>query len=134
MCVVASASLTAALPFRGGNAPERPSPVAWWQAAQLAMNSACPLESLLLPAASAADPAGAVEPAAPVGAGLPSSSLCTAIAGMSLAFSPAAPGNAGCFSDSRYASSACASCEGTTTPAAGAYDFGSAMGVTPGGA
>src|SRR6185437_12902689 len=42
MCSVGSASLTAALPLSGGNAPGNPSPLAWWHAAQLAVNTASP--------------------------------------------------------------------------------------------
>src|SRR6185312_11102843 len=42
MCSVGSPSLTAALPLSGGNAPGNPSPLAWWHAAQLAVNTASP--------------------------------------------------------------------------------------------
>ena len=43
MCRLGSASFTAALPLSGGNAPGMPSPLAWWQAEQLAAYNDAPL-------------------------------------------------------------------------------------------
>src|SRR6266853_743920 len=54
-CEAGSASLTTSFPLRDGNAPGRPSPLAWWQAAQLAVNSALPLAAST-PSVTGTDP------------------------------------------------------------------------------
>src|SRR5271156_4500268 len=108
MCAVASSSFTTALPLSGGNAPGKPSPLAWWQAEQLAAYKPAPLAASY-PRAGAAAAAGADEFA--LGAAL------------AVAPSPPAaslPAHGGCFNAAKYAIKACASRVGTTTPCAGA--------------
>src|ERR1700735_2059652 len=109
MCFIASSSFTTSLPLSGGNAPGKPSPVAWWQAEQLAMYKLAPLAASYPPGAAA--PPGAIEFA-----------FDAALAVPAVAVRPAAtslPAQGGCFNAARYAINASASRVGTTTPCSG---------------
>src|SRR6185437_1259036 len=140
MCSVGSASLTAALPLSGGNAPGNPSPPAWWQAAQLAVNTASPCAicaalgsaDCTLGLLSAAWPALPPEGAARAVGAAAAASVDAAVELLPPAL--AGPPSGGCFRDRRYATSAWVLWVGITTPCAGAKPVGIGTGFAPGGA